>query len=124
LFSIALTGLPAAGPALPEKLRVIEPVDVAGAEVQSLSLTEMSVGGEMELGINGVPASQAEPIFAMAGETQVWEVINTTMADHPFHLHGFSFQVLEDNGAGARYGAWKDTLNVRAGTSVRLGGSF
>jgi FtsP/CotA-like multicopper oxidase with cupredoxin domain len=29
-----------------------------------------------------------------AGELQVWDVVNTTLMDHPFHLHGFFFQVL------------------------------
>ena len=34
----------------------------------------------------------------MVGELQVWEVANTSFMDHPFHLHGFFFQVLEENG--------------------------
>jgi FtsP/CotA-like multicopper oxidase with cupredoxin domain len=25
----------------------------------------------------------------------MWDVVNTRMMDHPFHLHGFFFQVLE-----------------------------
>jgi FtsP/CotA-like multicopper oxidase with cupredoxin domain len=32
------------------------------------------------------------------GELQVWDVINDTMMDHPFHLHGFFFQIVEVNG--------------------------
>ena len=27
------------------------------------------------------------------GELQVWDVVNDTRMDHPFHLHGFFFQV-------------------------------
>ncbi len=30
------------------------------------------------------------------GELQVWEVSNTSLMDHPFHLHGFFFQVIEE----------------------------
>jgi FtsP/CotA-like multicopper oxidase with cupredoxin domain len=26
-----------------------------------------------------------------AGELQVWDVVNTTLMDHPFHLHGHFF---------------------------------
>jgi FtsP/CotA-like multicopper oxidase with cupredoxin domain len=32
------------------------------------------------------------------GELQVWDVVNETPAEPPFHLHGFFFQVLKENG--------------------------
>ena len=32
------------------------------------------------------------------GELQVWELVNDTGSDHPFHLHGFFFQVLDVDG--------------------------
>jgi FtsP/CotA-like multicopper oxidase with cupredoxin domain len=32
------------------------------------------------------------------GELQVWDVVNASLMDHPFHLHGFFFQVLSING--------------------------
>ena len=34
--------------------------------------------------------------------------------DRPFHLHGFFFQVLEDNGQPVEPLRWEDTVNVRA----------
>ena len=34
------------------------------------------------------------------GELQVWDVVNTTLMDHPSHLHGFFFEVLEHHEAG------------------------
>ena len=46
------------------------------------------------------------------GELQVWEIFNASLMDHPFHLHGFFFQVLEIDGKAAAYKAWKDTLNL------------
>ena len=49
------------------------------------------------------------------GELQVWELVNETSQDHPFHLHGFFFQVLGDGAV-----AWKDTVNVPQKTSVRI----
>jgi FtsP/CotA-like multicopper oxidase with cupredoxin domain len=44
--------------------------------------------------------------------------------DHPFHLHGFFFQVLSRGGAPEPYRAWKDTVNVPARTTVRLSVRF
>ena len=49
------------------------------------------------------------------GELQVWELVNETSQDHPFHLHGFFFQVLADGAL-----AWKDTVNVPQKTTVRI----
>ena len=36
--------------------------------------------------------------IAYVGDTEVWEVLNDTDYAHPFHLHGFSFEVLEVGG--------------------------
>ena len=33
------------------------------------------------------------------GELQVWDLVNETGMDHPFHLHGFFFQVIAVDGA-------------------------
>ena len=49
---------------------------------------------------------------AKPGETQVWTIINKTKWSHPFHLHGFFFQVLDDEGKPVRPLAWKDTVDV------------
>ncbi len=40
--------------------------------------------------------------------------------DHPFHLHGFFFQVLEENGKAPEYKAWKDTYNLKPGGIVKI----
>jgi FtsP/CotA-like multicopper oxidase with cupredoxin domain len=57
---------------------------------------------------------------AKVGTTELWTARNVTDYDHPFHLHGFRFQVLEEGGASPRVGEWKDTLNVAAQQQVRL----
>ena len=54
------------------------------------------------------------------GELQVWDVINDTMMDHPFHLHGFFFQVLEVNGEPPAFRSWEDTVNVPPKGRVRI----
>ena len=54
------------------------------------------------------------------GELQVWEVFNASLMDHPFHLHGFFFQVLEMNGKAPAYRAWKDTLNLPPRSKAKI----
>ena len=54
------------------------------------------------------------------GELQVRELVNETGQDHPFHLHGFFFQVLQENGRAPTDLAWKDTVNVPRKTQSRI----
>jgi FtsP/CotA-like multicopper oxidase with cupredoxin domain len=58
------------------------------------------------------PFARDKPVQAMPGETQVWTVTNKTKWSHPFHLHGFFFQVLDENGSPVRPLVWKDTVDV------------
>jgi FtsP/CotA-like multicopper oxidase with cupredoxin domain len=48
------------------------------------------------------------------GELQVWEIVNETGMDHPFHLHGFFFQVVAIDGAPVAPTSWEDTVNIVA----------
>lgn len=54
---------------------------------------------------------------------ELWEIVNQTDMDHPFHVHGSQFQVvsIEEKGVVAPYPylAWKNTINS-AGQTVRL----
>jgi FtsP/CotA-like multicopper oxidase with cupredoxin domain len=54
------------------------------------------------------------------GELQVWDLVNETSQDHPFHLHGFFFQVVSENGEPPPMLAWKDTVNVPRKQRVRI----
>ena len=54
------------------------------------------------------------------GTLQVWDIVNGSPVDHPFHLHGFFFQVLEVNGAPPAFRSWEDTVNVPARGRVRI----
>ena len=40
--------------------------------------------------------------------------------DHPFHLHGFFFQVLEVNGRAPDWRSWEDVVNVPPRSTVRI----
>lgn len=54
------------------------------------------------------------------GELQVWELVNETGMDHPFHLHGFFFQVIAIDGAPTVPRSWEDTVNVAAKGHVTI----
>ncbi|HEY8925488.1 MAG TPA: multicopper oxidase domain-containing protein, partial [Polyangia bacterium] len=58
--------------------------------------------------------------YAQVGETQVWTVRNTIDWDHPFHMHGFFFQVLGSDDRPIEPMEWKDTVNVPVNGSVRF----
>ena len=49
-----------------------------------------------------------------------WEIVNTGVMDHPFHIHVNSFQVISRNGIPESLPAWRDTVLVRRGETVRI----
>jgi FtsP/CotA-like multicopper oxidase with cupredoxin domain len=115
LFVVKLEGTRADSPPLPVIARSIAPLSIEGATDIPLALTA-DPGPPLRLGINGVPFEEAEPVMAHVGETQVWSISNTFDFAHPFHLHGFFFQVLSPAGPLE----WKDTVNVPVGGTVRI----
>ena len=70
--------------------------------------------------INGYVYPDAEDLQATLGTVEEWAIVNTTEMDHPFHLHGFRFQVTSDDGVASAFRAWRDTVNVRAETTTRF----
>ena len=58
------------------------------------------------------------PVYV--NELQVWEVSNTSRMDHPFHLHGFFFQILEINGQKPSVKSWKDTVNLPPVSKIKI----
>jgi len=98
-------------------LREIVPVDTTGALEREINLTiEMKGDNTVEMGINGVPHHKAKPLVAHVGDTEVWTVKNATDFSHPFHMHGYFFQVLD----AARVPEWKDTVDVPSKTELKL----
>ena len=108
-------------PPLPALQREIEVPDPSGRRPIDISLTlDPTAAGEVEMGINGVPSWSAEHIMTPLGERQLWTLRNTFEWDHPFHLHGFFFQVLDVNGVAPSVREWRDTVNVPVDGTVRL----
>ena len=126
LLTLAIDNRPrVAPPALPKVQRAIEPLDLAAATHVAIDLTiKQDEKGVFAYGINGVPFAKAQTILARPGETQIWTVKNSTKWSHPFHLHGFFFQVLDEEGVPVRPLAWKDTIDVPLEETVRLAVRF
>jgi FtsP/CotA-like multicopper oxidase with cupredoxin domain len=122
IMNMVTVDLPAVTPEpIPAELRTIEPIDISGAAEQEVEMTiDLSGNDVVVMGFNGVPHHRAIPIVARVGETQVWTVKNPTDFSHPFHLHGFFFQVLDDS----RVPEWKDTVDVPHHSELKLAVRF
>ena len=108
------TDSPAAPIALPSTLRAVPALDTtASAVTRVISLTQGFINGR-------VMDMDRIDIDAALGATEIWEVENLVGMDHPFHLHGFQFQVIERNGIPEPFRQWKDTINVPKHESVRF----
>lgn len=129
---------------LPARLRNIAPLGAPTVSRRFVLTEAMEMGGEppaaaghgghmmadaggmrMEFLINGAAFDMDRvDIEAKAGEVEMWEVVNAADMDHPFHVHGTQFQIVETEKAGTTskpaYPAWKDTVNVARGQTVRL----
>lgn len=105
-------------------LRTIAPLDISKAATRSLDLMEKSATGGAVLGFNGQTADEAEPLMTKVGTTEVWHLTNSTSYDHPFHLHGYFFQILEIDGVAAPVREWKDTIIVQPGQHIRFAVHF
>jgi FtsP/CotA-like multicopper oxidase with cupredoxin domain len=105
--------------ALPATLRRIEPL-VTGPVTPTREVhlgVKVGLRG-MDFLINGETHHRDQPV--VVGKLQVWDVINDSNMDHPFHLHGFFFQVLGVNGAPPAFLSWEDTVNVPPKSTVRI----
>ena len=106
---------------LPKISRTLTPPPLAGATPVPVVFTlPPQEAGHNEFRINGVPFWKAQPFKAKIGETQLWTVKNDTDFDHPFHMHGFFFMVVDEKGAPVQPLVWKDTVNIPLKTTARF----
>ena len=105
---------------IPPTLRHIEPL-VTGPVTPTREV-HLGVRPSLKHGVNFVINKEQHhrdrPV--RVGELQVWDVVNDTLMDHPFHLHGFFFQVVEVNGEPPAFLSWEDTVNVPPKGRVRI----
>jgi FtsP/CotA-like multicopper oxidase with cupredoxin domain len=105
---------------VPARLRDIAPLVTGDASVtRTVTLGfKLSLRRGLDFVVNGERHHHDEPV--KVGELQVWDVVNATRMDHPFHLHGFFFQVLEINGKKPAWRSLEDVINVPPQATVRI----
>jgi FtsP/CotA-like multicopper oxidase with cupredoxin domain len=111
-------------PPMPAVSREIELIDTSDAVEIELELTVSQTNGRTLMGINDVPYSEVVPLMAQLGESQIWRLVNRSAFAHPFHIHGYYFQVLDDNGVPVLPLEWKDTVDVPVDHTVRIAIKF
>jgi len=105
---------------LPDRLREIAPLVTGDAPVtRTVTLGfKMSLRRGFDFVVNHERHHHDQPV--KVGELQVWDVVNATMMDHPFHLHGFFFQIVEVNGKKPAWRSLEDVINVPPKGTVRI----
>nr|WP_137938116.1 multicopper oxidase family protein [Chitinivorax sp. B] len=113
---------------LPTVLRRIEPLGRHRAKKRVVFSEEMSMADgrhDMKFLLNGRRYDMSRvDLISRINQIELWEIVNQADMDHPFHIHGTQFQVVESvfEGKTTRpaYRAWYDTVNLRAGEIVRI----
>ncbi|WP_273428671.1 multicopper oxidase family protein [Chitinibacter tainanensis] len=115
-------------PAIPAQLRKIADFGRATA----LKKVEFSETMSMDNGVHSMAFLVNGKSFDMnrvdltskVGEVEVWEIFNNSHMDHPFHIHGTQFIVLDSKLDGKRrnapYRALHDTINLCPYETVRI----
>ncbi|MEO6525674.1 MAG: multicopper oxidase family protein, partial [Gemmatimonadaceae bacterium] len=93
VLTIRYTKQPPARPVvIPATLRPIPTLDTMQATVRrTITLSQGMINGRT------MDMSRVD-VTARLGATEIWEIENIVGMDHPFHLHGFRFQLLDRNG--------------------------
>lgn len=115
LLTLQTTGeAPVTPVAIPATLRKIPALDSTKATaVRTVVFSQGLINGKT-MDMTRVDVSTT------VGATEIWEIENIVGMDHPFHLHGFHFQVLERDGVPEPYRSWKDMLNIPKHSSARI----
>lgn len=117
---------PSLSTSLPPTSRAIPRLE-AGPTVQEVRMQEALLrGARVGFSLNDEMWPDVSPLRARLGDTETWAIVNETHMDHPFHLHGFPFQVIDreslDGGTNEAetFLAWKDTVIVGPRQKLRF----
>ncbi len=100
--------------AIPSALRVVPPISTKAVAAQRVIVFAQGM-------INNQTMDMARvDIRGRLNTTEIWQIENVVGMDHPFHLHGFQFQVLDRDGVPEPYVSWKDSVNVPKHAKVRI----
>jgi bilirubin oxidase len=101
-------------PPLPTSLRRVPALDTSAATATHVLVLSQGL-------INGRTMDMTRvDVHATLGATEIWQIENVVGMDHPFHLHGFRFQVIDRDGVREPFPSWKDVVNVRKHETVRI----
>jgi bilirubin oxidase len=105
---------PVTPPELPLTLRRVEPLDTMSVTTRRVMVLTQGFINNQAMDLARVDE------VASLGDTEIWQVENLVGMDHPFHLHGFRFQVLDVDGEPVDAPTWEDTVNVPKHSMVRF----
>ncbi|HUR20790.1 MAG TPA: multicopper oxidase family protein [Vicinamibacterales bacterium] len=112
------TGAAAADFAIPASLRVVRPINTKIVAARRTLVFAQGMINNRLMDMNRVD------IRVRLNTTEIWQIENVVGMDHPFHLHGFQFQVIDRNGVPEPYVSWKDSVNVPKHSKVRIAVRF
>jgi len=99
---------------LPSTLRAIPVLDTLKATATRVFALGQGIINGKTMDMNRVDTR------VRLGATEIWQIENIVGMDHPFHLHGFRFQIIDRNGVPEKDRRWKDTVNVPKHEVVRF----
>jgi FtsP/CotA-like multicopper oxidase with cupredoxin domain len=110
---------------LPQQLLPVQPLNNPVRTRRFVMNHGMAPGMGMVFLINGQAYDhQRIDTRVRLGEIEEWELMNTGVMDHPFHVHVNPMQVISRNGQPEPFPAWRDVVLVRAGETVRVRTQF
>jgi FtsP/CotA-like multicopper oxidase with cupredoxin domain len=81
----------------------------------------MGMGMGMSFTINGREFNARRTDTTVAAQTvEEWTLINPSPMDHPFHLHVWPMQIIEEQGQTPGQPVWRDVVNIPANGQVRV----
>ncbi len=113
---------------LPERLRNLPSKRIPVAKKRVVFSETMSMEGgqhSMQFLVNGKSYDMQRVDFvSRVGDTELWEIFNDSHMDHPFHMHGMQFEMIDSTLKGktspAPWRALIDTFNLLPQQSARI----
>jgi FtsP/CotA-like multicopper oxidase with cupredoxin domain len=123
LATLSVSGTPALAP--PPVPSPSAPADLRTAVVAARRQLTLAAGGMgmgmMSFTINGREFNERRTDTTAAAQTvEEWTLTNPSPMDHPFHLHVWPMQIIDERGQVPGPPVWRDVVNVPANGSVTV----
>ncbi|HJW00430.1 MAG TPA: multicopper oxidase family protein [Arthrobacter sp.] len=132
LATLRVSGGPAAPPSALPAFEGPGDLRLSAVAARRQIVLAVGMGGGMGMGagmmrftLNGREFNaERTDIAVAAGNVEEWTLINTSPMDHPFHLHVWPMQIIEQDGQGTAKAIWQDVVNVPANGRVKVRVAF